>query len=159
MSDDASHLFFLSSSSSQIIQLTHITILLSLSSALLEKIADLVNDKKLEGISDLRDESDRDGIRVVVELKRDAVPALVQNNLFKKTSLQWAFSGDRAALVSSSNLHYSSSKIAPYRCYYVVHSSLPYFINLSHYLPIRLLCVQGTCSPLWTTESSLRESH
>lgn len=61
--------------------------------ALLEKIADLVNDKKLEGISDLRDESDRDGIRVVVELKRDAVPALVQNNLFKKTSLQWAFSG------------------------------------------------------------------
>ena len=52
-----------------------------------------MNDKKLEGISDLRDESDRDGIRVVVELKRDAVPALVQNNLFKKTSLQWAFSG------------------------------------------------------------------
>ena len=41
----------------------------------------------------MRDESDRDGIRVVVELKRDAVPALVQNNLFKKTSLQWAFSG------------------------------------------------------------------
>ena len=64
------------------------------SAALLEKIADLVNDKKLEGISDLRDESDRDGIRVVVELKRDAVPALVQNNLFKKTSLQWAFSGE-----------------------------------------------------------------
>jgi DNA gyrase subunit A len=67
--------------------------------ALLEKIADLVNDKKLEGISDLRDESDRDGIRVVVELKRDAVPALVQNNLFKKTSLQWAFSGNMLALV------------------------------------------------------------
>ena len=66
----------------------------SFSSALLEKIADLVNDKKLEGISDLRDESDRDGIRVVVELKRDAVPALVQNNLFKKTSLQWSFSGE-----------------------------------------------------------------
>jgi DNA gyrase/topoisomerase IV subunit A len=67
------------------------------STALLEKIADLVNDKKLEGISDLRDESDRDGIRVVVELKRDAVPALVQNNLFKKTSLQWAFSGQRGS--------------------------------------------------------------
>eukprot|EP00957_Ditylum_brightwellii_P155590 11843935-Ditylum_brightwellii.AAC.1 len=45
---------------------------------LLEKIATLVNDKKLEGISDLRDESDRDGIRVVIELKRDAVPAVVQ---------------------------------------------------------------------------------
>ena len=68
--------------------------------ALLEKIADLVNDKKLEGISDLRDESDRDGIRVVVELKRDAVPALVQNNLFKKTSLQWAFSGEEVVLYS-----------------------------------------------------------
>jgi DNA gyrase subunit A len=45
--------------------------------ALLEKIADLVNDKKLEGIADLRDESDRDGIRVVIELKRDAVSAVV----------------------------------------------------------------------------------
>jgi DNA gyrase subunit A len=47
-------------------------------SALLEKIADLVNDKKIDGIADLRDESDRDGIRVVIELKRDAVPAVVQ---------------------------------------------------------------------------------
>lgn len=53
-------------------------------SALLEKIADLVNDKKLEGVADLRDESDRDGIRVVIELKRDAVPSIVQNNLFKR---------------------------------------------------------------------------
>ncbi len=44
---------------------------------LLEKIADLVNDKKIEGILDLRDESDRDGIRVVIELKRDAVAAVV----------------------------------------------------------------------------------
>ena len=66
---------------------------------LLEKIADLVNEKKLEGISDLRDESDRDGIRVVIELKRDAVPALVQNNLFKKTALQTTFSGNMLALV------------------------------------------------------------
>ena len=46
--------------------------------ALLEKIADLVNDKKLEGVADLRDESDRDGIRVVIELKKDAVAAVVQ---------------------------------------------------------------------------------
>jgi DNA gyrase subunit A len=67
--------------------------------SLLEKIADLVNDKKLDGISDLRDESDRDGIRVVIELKRDAVPALVQNNLFKKTALQTSFSGNMLALV------------------------------------------------------------
>lgn len=66
---------------------------------LLEKIADLVNDKKLEGIADLRDESDRDGIRVVIELKRDAIPALVQNNLFKKTALQMTFSGNMLALV------------------------------------------------------------
>ena len=66
---------------------------------LLEKIADMVNDKKLDGISDLRDESDREGIRVVIELKRDAIPALVQNNLFKKTSLQTSFSGNMLALV------------------------------------------------------------
>lgn len=46
--------------------------------SLLEKIASLVNDKKIEGVADLRDESDRDGIRVVIELKRDAVPAVVQ---------------------------------------------------------------------------------
>jgi DNA gyrase subunit A len=44
-----------------------------------------VNDKKLDGISDLRDESDRDGIRINIELKRDAIPQVVQNNLFKKT--------------------------------------------------------------------------
>jgi len=68
--------------------------------ALLEKIADLVNDKKLEGISDLRDESDRDGIRVVIELKRDAVPSVVQNNLYKKTQLQTTFSGNSLALVN-----------------------------------------------------------
>lgn len=66
---------------------------------LLEKIADMVNDKKIEGISDLRDESDRDGIRMVIELKRDAIPAIVQNNLFKKTGLQSSFSGNMLALV------------------------------------------------------------
>ena len=68
-------------------------------SALLEKIADLVNDKKLDGVADLRDESDRDGIRVVIELKRDAVPSIVQNNLFKKTALQTTFSGNFLALM------------------------------------------------------------
>lgn len=66
--------------------------------ALLENIAQLVDDKKLDGISDLRDESDRDGVRVVIELKRDAVPAVVQNNLFKKTALQTTFSGNMLAL-------------------------------------------------------------
>jgi len=69
--------------------------------ALLEKIAALVNDKKLEGISDLRDESDREGIRVVIELKRDAVAEIVLNNLFKKTPLQTSFSGNFLALMSS----------------------------------------------------------
>lgn len=66
--------------------------------ALLEKIATLVNDKILDGIADLRDESDRDGIRMVIELKRDAVPAVVLNNLYKKTPLQTTFSGNFLAL-------------------------------------------------------------
>lgn len=70
--------------------------------ALLEKIAELVNDKKLEGIADLRDESDRDGIRVVIELKRDASAAVVLNNLYKKTQLQQTFSGNFLALMPSS---------------------------------------------------------
>jgi DNA gyrase subunit A len=71
--------------------------------ALLEKMADLVNDKKLDGISDLRDESDRDGIRVVIELKRDAVAAVVLNNLFKKTALQTTFSANFVALLSTAS--------------------------------------------------------
>ena len=66
---------------------------------LVAKIADLVKDKKLEGISDLRDESDRHGIRVVVELKRDAAPKQVLNNLFKHTSLQTTFPVNIVALV------------------------------------------------------------
>jgi DNA gyrase subunit A len=58
---------------------------------LVEQIAALVQNKRLEGIADLRDESDRDGIRVVIELKRDAVPEIVQNNLFKLTNLRTTF--------------------------------------------------------------------
>jgi DNA gyrase subunit A len=67
--------------------------------ALLEKIADLVKDKKIEGISDLRDESDRDGMRVYIEIKRDANPHKVLNNLFKHTPLQVAFNMNMLALV------------------------------------------------------------
>src|SRR4051812_6208822 len=67
--------------------------------ALLEKIADLVKDKKIEGISDLRDESDRDGMRVYIEIKRDANPHKVLNNLFKHTPLQAAFNMNMLALV------------------------------------------------------------
>ena len=66
---------------------------------LIERIADLVNDKKLDGISDIRDESDRDGMRIVIELKRDAYPQVVLNNLFKLTPLQNNFSANILALV------------------------------------------------------------
>lgn len=58
---------------------------------LIEKIAELVKEKKIEGISDLRDESDRDGMRIVVELKRDAVAAVVLNQLYKRTAMQSSF--------------------------------------------------------------------
>jgi DNA gyrase subunit A len=67
--------------------------------SLLEKIADLVKDKRIEGISDLRDESDRDGMRVYIELKRDANPHKVLNNLFKHTPMQLAFNMNMLALV------------------------------------------------------------
>jgi DNA gyrase subunit A len=58
---------------------------------LIERIAELVNEKRVEGISDLRDESDRDGMRIVIELKRDAVPNVVLNQLYKMTPLQESF--------------------------------------------------------------------
>ncbi|MFM7695610.1 MAG: DNA gyrase subunit A, partial [Vulcanococcus sp.] len=67
--------------------------------ALIERIAELVNDKKLEGISDIRDESDRDGMRIVIELRRDAYPQVVLNKLFKLTPLQSNFSAYMLALV------------------------------------------------------------
>jgi len=58
---------------------------------LIEKIADLVKEKRIEGISDLRDESDRDGMRIVVELKKDTVPAVILNQLYKMTAMQSSF--------------------------------------------------------------------
>jgi len=58
---------------------------------LLEKIAELVHDKRIEGISDLRDESDRDGMRIVIELKRDAIAEVVLNNLYRNTQMQTTF--------------------------------------------------------------------
>lgn len=67
---------------------------------LVAKVADLVKDKKIEGISDLRDESDRRGIRVVIELKRDAQPNRVLNNLYKHTELQTTFPVNMVALVN-----------------------------------------------------------
>lgn len=67
--------------------------------SLIEKIADLVKERKIEGISDIRDESDRDGTRVVIELKRDVTPDVVQNNLFKHTPMQTSFGVNMVALV------------------------------------------------------------
>jgi DNA gyrase subunit A len=66
---------------------------------LIERIAEMVNDKRLEGISDLRDESDREGMRVVIELKRDAIPEIVQNQLFKLSQLQDSFGVNMLAIV------------------------------------------------------------
>ena len=66
---------------------------------MIKKTVDLINEKKLEGISDIRDESDRDGMRVVYEIKRDAMANVVLNNLYKYTSLQNSFSINNIALV------------------------------------------------------------
>lgn len=66
---------------------------------LIEKIAELVKDKKLEGISDLRDESNREGMRIVIEVKRDANPNIILNNLYKQTQLQANFGVINLALV------------------------------------------------------------
>jgi DNA gyrase subunit A len=66
---------------------------------LIEKIAELVREKKIEGISDMRDESDREGMRIVIDLKKDAVPEIVQNNLWKMTQLQESFGINMLAIV------------------------------------------------------------
>ncbi|MGH8708500.1 MAG: DNA gyrase subunit A, partial [Burkholderiales bacterium] len=77
--------------------------------ALLERIAELVTDKKIDGISDIRDESDKDGIRVMIELKRGELPEVVLNNLYKQTQLQDTFGMNMVALVDGQprllNLH------------------------------------------------------
>ncbi len=68
---------------------------------MIERIAEMVNEKRLEGISDIRDESDRDGMRIVIELKRDAYARVVLNNLYKQTPLQANFGANMLALVSN----------------------------------------------------------
>ncbi|HPR06430.1 MAG TPA: DNA gyrase subunit A [Denitromonas sp.] len=77
--------------------------------SVLERIAELVNEKKIEGISEIRDESDKSGMRVVIELKRGEVPEVVLNNLFKQTQLQDTFGINMVALVDGRpkvlNLH------------------------------------------------------
>ncbi|MFK7952513.1 MAG: DNA gyrase subunit A [Ekhidna sp.] len=66
---------------------------------MIEKTASLINDKKIEGIADIRDESDKDGMRVVYDLKRDSIPNVVLNNLYKQTALQTSFSVNNVCLV------------------------------------------------------------
>src|SRR5262249_11619409 len=67
---------------------------------LIKKIAQLVRDKALEGISDLRDESDREGMRIVIELKRDAADQIVLNSLYQQTALQSTFGVNQLAIVN-----------------------------------------------------------
>ena len=68
---------------------------------LIQKIADLVHDKKITEISDLRDESDKRGMRLVIELKRDAIPKVVLNKLYKHTPMQTTFGVNMVALVDN----------------------------------------------------------
>ena len=91
---------------------------------LVADIAELVRDKKLEGISDLRDESDKDGMRVVIELKRDAIPRVVLNGLYKHTTMQSTFGVIMLALVPDSNTGQLVPKIMPLKEvleHYVAH--------------------------------------
>jgi DNA gyrase subunit A len=91
---------------------------------LVADIADLVRDKKLEGISDLRDESDKDGMRIVVELKRDAIPRVVLNGLYKHTTMQSTFGVIMLALVPDSHTGRLVPKIMPLKEvleHYVAH--------------------------------------
>ena len=92
---------------------------------LVEKIADLVRDKKIEGITDLRDESDKDGIRVVIETKRDAVPEVILNQLYKHTQLQDTFGIILLALVNG------VPKIMPLK------TILNHFVDFRHEIVVR----------------------
>lgn len=90
---------------------------------LIGKIADLVKDKRIEGISDLRDESDRDGMRMVIELKRDANANVVLNQLYKNTQLQDAFSANMLALVQTADKKFEPRilNLKEYIKYYLLH--------------------------------------
>ena len=100
-------------------------------SKLVSDIADLVRDKKLEGISDLRDESDKDGMRVVIELKRDAIPRVVLNGLFKHTTMQSTFGVIMLALVPDPGTGQLVPKIMPLR------EVLQHYIGHRHEVVVR----------------------
>jgi len=88
-------------------------------SSLIEKIAELVKTKKIDGIRDIRDESDRDGVRVVIELKNDAYPKKVLNRLYKLTDLQKAFHANMLALVDGIQPRVLNLKMILE--YYIIH--------------------------------------
>lgn len=92
---------------------------------MVKKTADLVNDKKIEGISDIRDESDRNGLRVVYELKRDAMAGIVLNKLYQYTALQTSFSVNNIALVNGRPMQLNLKDL-------IVH-----FVNHRHDVVIR----------------------
>ena len=93
---------------------------------LIEKIANLVKDKRIEGISDLRDESDRDGMRMVIELKRDANAGVILNQLYKNTQLQDSFSANMLALVQSPEGKFEPKilNLKEFIKYYVLHQEV-----------------------------------
>jgi len=92
---------------------------------MIKKTADLVNDKKIDGISDIRDESDRNGMRIVYELKRDAIPNVVLNKLFKYTQLQTSFSVNNICLVNGRPELLNTKQI------------IKYFVEFRHEVVIR----------------------
>jgi DNA gyrase subunit A len=92
---------------------------------LIQKAADLVNDKKLEGISDIRDESDRDGMRIVFDLKRDAIPNVVLNNLYIYTPLQTSYGINNIALVNGRPLVLN------------LKDQIKYFVEFRHEVVVR----------------------
>ena len=98
---------------------------------LVQDIAELVRDKKLEGISDLRDESDKDGMRLVIELKRDAIPRVVLNQLFKHTTMQSTFGVIMLALVPDANTGQLVPKIMPLK------EVLQHYIEHRHTVVVR----------------------
>ena len=83
------------------------------SETLVKSIAELAREKRLEGISDLRDESDRDGLRIVIELKRDAIPRVVLNQLYKHTQMQATFGVIMLALVPDAGTGQLVPKVMP----------------------------------------------
>ncbi|HET7374570.1 MAG TPA: DNA gyrase subunit A, partial [Gemmatimonadaceae bacterium] len=118
-----------SSSKSQIV-ITEIPYQVN-SAKLIENIADLVRDKKLDGISDLRNESDKDGMRIVIELKRDAIPRVVLNQLYKHTAMQSTFGVIMLALVPDAATGSLVPKVMPLK------EVLEHYINHRHQVIVR----------------------